>query len=72
MSSVNVVKGSFGEWSGTPNAQSCDFDQNLISNHSFAVNVESHEYDSVSGGVIRQKIEKHVSRFNYESLSAMH
>jgi len=72
MSSGNVIKGRFGKMSDQPNAHSFDSGQNLVAHHDFAANVEHHEYDQVGGWVIRQNIEKRVSRFSYESLSALH
>ncbi len=72
MFSGKVVKGLFGKLSEQPDPHSSDFDQSLISHNRFAVDGEHHEYDPVKGWVVRQSFEKRVSRFSYESLSAMH
>ena len=72
MFSGKVVKGTFGKLSDQTNTHSNGFDNNLVSHHNFAANGEHHEYDPASGWVIRHSIETRVSRFNYESLSAMH
>lgn len=72
MSAGNVIKDRFGKLSEQPNAHSFDLDQSLICHHRFAANGEHHEYDSVGGWIIRQNAETRMSRFNFESLSAMH
>lgn len=72
MPTGNVIKGRFGKLGDQPNAHSFDLDQNLVCHHSVVANSEHHEYDSASGWVIRKNIETRMSRFNYESLSAMH
>jgi hypothetical protein len=72
MSSGKVIKGVFGKFSEQPDAHLSEFDQSLISHNRFAVDGEHHEYDPVRGWVIRQNVEKSVSRFSYESFSAIH
>ncbi len=72
MFSGKVVRGIFGKISEQPYDHSSDSDQNLVTNHNFAVNSEHHAYDPVRGWVIMQNVETRVNRFNYESLSAMH
>jgi hypothetical protein len=72
MFSGKVVKGIFGKISEQPDDHLSDSGQNLLSHHNFTANGEHHEYNPVSGWVIRQNVERRISRFNYESLSAMH